>query len=61
MIGDYCLYTKKEGKPLFIPSLMLGPFEQLSMLVLTHLLFAPLGDVTHTYLLLLMTYLQLRR
>ena len=52
MIGDYCLYTKKEGKPLFIPSLMLGPFEQLSMLVLTHLLFAPLGDVTHTYLLL---------
>ena len=30
---------------------MLGPFEQLSVLMLTHLLFAPLGDVTHTLLL----------
>jgi hypothetical protein len=42
---------KKGGEPLFIPSLMLGPFEQLSVLMLTHLLFAPLGDVTHTLLL----------
>ena len=50
MIGDY-FYIQKRRETLFIPSLMLGPFEQLSMLVLTHLLFAPLGDVTHTYLL----------
>ena len=30
---------------------MLGSLEQFSMLMLAHLLFAPLGDVTHSSLL----------
>ena len=42
-----CIDTE-GGNPLFVPSLMLGPLEQLSVFMLAHLLFAPLGDVAHS-------------